>query len=222
MISRSLLLTPFLLCLGLASAQESPAAPVAPGTPAAKTDEVLRPGMLWGTVITRSEFQPLTGKERWGLYWRQSYWRPGAFFAVAGPALGAHLNNEPPQWGQGMEGYSKRYANRFARSAIRDTVSAAGSAALGYDVRYVKCDCKGFLPRFGHAIAWNFLTLNRNGNTVLNIPKIGGAFAGEFAGRTWMPAGYNGVGDAMRSGGTQLAIGALFNSIREFAPRKKK
>lgn len=216
---RRLLFGPFLFGLGLTSAQQPP---VAPPALAAKPESIVRPGMLWGTVITRDEFQPLTGKERWGLYWRQSYWRPGAFFGNAGPALGAHLNNEPPQWGQGMEGYSKRFANRFARSAIRDSVSAAGSAALGYDVRYVKCDCKGFFPRFGHAIAWNFLTLNRSGKTVLNAPRIGGTFASEFIGRTWMPSGYDGAGDAMRSGAVQLGVGSLFNMIREFAPRKKK
>ena len=219
MKSNRILIAPLLFGLGLASAQESP---VPPAAPVAKPVSTVQPGMLWGTVITRDEFQPLTGKERWGLYWRQSYWRPGAFFGNAGPALGAHLNNEPPQWGQGMEGYSKRFANRFARSAIRDSVQAAGSAALGYDVRYVKCDCKGFLPRFGHAIAWNFVTLNRNGKTVLNVPRIGGSFASEFIGNTWMPAGYNSAGDAFRSGAVQLGFSSIFNAFREFAPRKKK
>lgn len=207
MTLRYLFIAPLLLCAELASAQSQSA---------------IRPGMFWGTVITRAEFQPLTGSERWGLYWRQTYWRPGVLFGNAGPALGAHLNNEPPQWGQGAEGYSRRFANRFARSAIRDTASAAGSAALGYDVRYVRCDCKGFFPRFGHAIAWNFLTLNRDGKTVLNTPRIGATFASEFIGRTWMPAGYNGAADAMRSGAMQLGIGAIFNSIREFSPRKQR
>lgn len=211
-----------LLCFSLAHAQDAPVAPIAAADPVAKPEASPRPGALWGTVITRDQFKPLTGNERWGLYWRQSYWRPGAFFSNAGPALGAHLNNEPPQWGQGMEGYSKRFANRFARSAIRDSVSAGGSAALGYDVRYVKCDCKGFLPRVGHSIAWNFLTLNRKGETVFNIPRVGGFFAGEFIGNTWMPAGYNSASDAMRSGAIQLGFTSVFNVFREFGPWKKK
>lgn len=219
MTAKLLLFAPLVLCLSLATAQE---APVGPATAAATPDSLVKPGMLWGTVIARDEFKPLTGKQRWGLYWRQTYWRPSALFSTAVPALVAQLKDNPPEWGQGTVGYSKRFANRVARTAIRDSVSAAGSAALGYDVRYVKCDCKGLLPRFGHAIAWNFLTLNRQGNTVLNIPRIGGSFAAEFIGRTWMPAGYNTAGDAMRSGAMQLGLHSLFNSIREFVPEKKK
>ncbi len=172
------------------------------------------------TVVTMDEFRPLTGKERWQLYWRESYFTPGAFFRNVMPALGAQRRDEPPQWGQGMEGFSKRLANRVARSTIRESITAGGSAALGYDVRYVKCQCKGFFPRFGHALAWNFITLNRNGNKVFDAPVIAGAFGSEFIGLTWMPKGYRSPGDAAISASTQLAFGALFNSINEFMPRK--
>ena len=203
-------LSALVLCVSTAWAQEPPVTPVASSGPVSKI-----------TVISRDEFRPLTGRERWGIYWRQTYWRPVAILGNAGPALGAHLSNDPPQWGQGMEGYSRRLADRVTRSAIRDTINATGSAALGYEVRYVRCDCNGFLPKFGHAMAWNFVTLNRNGKTVLNIPKIGGAFAGEFVGTTWMPPGYDATGDALRGGAVQLGVNSLFNVLREFAPRKK-
>lgn len=205
----------FALSLEVMCAQQATVAPAAAAQP-------LRPGMFWGTVISRGEYVPLEAKERWSLYWRQTYGRPTAYLGSSVSALVSQLNNEPPEWGQGMEGYSKRFANRFARSTIRNTVTAAGSAALGYEVRYVKCDCKGFGPRFGHAIAWNFLTLNRDGKTVLNTPRIGASFASEFIGNRWMPAGYNTAGDAMRSGAIQLGVSSLFNAIREFAPRRGK
>jgi len=222
MILRYLGFAPLLFGFNIAKAQDSLAAPAAAVAPTVQPGAAVRPGMLWGTIITRDEFQPLTNQQRWGLYWRQTYWTPGAFFGNAGPALGSHLRNEPPQWGQGMEGYAKRFGDQFARSAIRDTVSAAGSAALGYEVRYVKCQCKGTLPRIGHALLWNFITLNRSGKTVLNVPKFAGSFAGEFAGNTWRPAGYNSAGDAMRNGAIRLAYGSAFNIIREFVPKKKK
>lgn len=210
-----------LCCLSLARAQESPVSRIAPYDPPVKWVSTASPGKITSSVITRDQFQPLTGKQRWGLYWHQSYWGRGAMISNAGRAVGAKLKNEPTEWGEGLEGYSKRFANRFARSAVRDSISAAGSAALGYDVRYVKCDCKGIFPRIGHSIAWNFLTLDRHGNTVLNVPRIGGTFASEFIGNTWMPAGYHTAGDAMRSGSMQLGLRSLFNVAREFVPRKK-
>jgi hypothetical protein len=221
-ISLSILLTT------MAFASEEPQTPTVPpaehvqptAEPAAQPD--LNSGMLWGTVIKRSDFKPLTGKERWGLYWRQTYFTPGVYFAAGGPALGGQMKNEPPEWGQGAEGYAKRFANQFARNAIRDSITAGGSAALGYEVRYVRCDCKGIMPRVGHALLWNFLTLNRQGKTVVNAPAIGSSFAAEFIGNTWMPPRYNTASNAFRNGGVQLAINSAFNIVREFLPYKNR
>jgi len=172
-------------------------------------------------TVNRSDWRPLTGEERWRIYWRTTYASPGTFFRAAGPALGDHLNDRPDVWPQGMDGYSRRFANRFARFALQDSLSHASSAALGYDVRYVRCECTGFFPRFGHALKWNFLTLDRNGRTVLNTPRIGSAFAAEFIGNAWMPEGFRTNAEAFRGVGIQLGVGALFNTIREFAPRGK-
>jgi hypothetical protein len=178
----------------------------------------------WGryfNTVDRADWRPLEGNQRWNIHWRATYASPGTFFRAAGPALGDHLNDRPEVWPQGMEGYSRRFANRFARFALQDSLSHASSAALGYEVRYVRCGCSGFARRFGHALLWNFLTLDRNGNTVLNTPRIGSAFAAEFIGNTWMPAGYRTRAEAFRGVGIQLGAGALFNTIREFAPRGK-
>jgi hypothetical protein len=59
-------------------------------------------------IPSAGSYQPLTGKERWNLFLREAFWRRGVFFRAAGPALGAQLNNEPPEWGQGVGAYSKR------------------------------------------------------------------------------------------------------------------
>ncbi|MFZ5925907.1 MAG: hypothetical protein ACOYX1_00545 [Acidobacteriota bacterium] len=210
-----LLLLTVLTCLALA-AQEPPApAGTEPRQPVQKN---------WGryfNTVDRGAWRPLTGEERWRIYWRATYASPGTFFRAAGPALGDHLNGRPEVWPQGIGGYSRRLANRFARFALQDSMSHAGAAALGYEVRYVRCGCQGFFPRFGHALLWNFLTLDRRGATVVNTPRIGSAFAAEFIGNSWMPEGYRTNAEAFRGVGVQLGLGALFNTIREFAPRGK-
>ncbi len=178
----------------------------------------------WGryfNTVDRDGWQPLTGEQRWRIYWRATYANPGTFFRAAGPALGDHLNDRPEVWPQGMAGYSRRMANRFARFTLQDTMQHASSAALGYEVRYVRCGCEGFWPRFGHALLWNFLTLDRQGRPVVNAPRIGSAFAAEFIGNAWMPEGFRTNAEAFRGVGIQLGVGALFNTIREFAPRGK-
>jgi hypothetical protein len=168
------------------------------------------------------DYAPLTGSERWNLYLRDAFWSPGVFFRAAGPALGAHLNDEPPQWGQGAKGYSKRLANRFARSAIQETYEAAGAAALGHEVRYVRSKRSGFFPRAAHALAANLVTYDRNGRRAPHISRVGSVFAAEFTGNRWMPAGYRDTSSAFRAAGVQLGVSTAFNIIREFAPELKR
>jgi hypothetical protein len=170
----------------------------------------------------QSSFQTLTGKERWNLYLRDAFWSPGVFFRAAGPALGAQLNNEPAAWGQGMEGYSKRFANRFGRFALQETYEAAGAALLQHEVRYVRSKRSGFLPRAAHALTANFVTYDRNGRRTPHVARVGSVFAAEFTGSLWMPAGYRDASTAMRGVGVELGVSSAFNLVREFAPELKR
>jgi len=167
-------------------------------------------------------YQPLSGKERWQLYSRSVFWSPGAIFGSAGPALGSHLNNEPPEWGQGAEGYGKRFANRYARFAIQRSYEAAGAAALGHEVRYIRSKRTGFGPRAIYALSATFVTYDRNGRRAPNVSKVGAAFAAEFTGNLWMPKGYRDTPTAIRGVGVQLGVGSAFNLIREFSPELKR
>lgn len=207
----------WLLALLPATAQEPTEPPVQKSEVSVMKD--------WGRyfrTVEREGYRPPAAAERWEIYWRTTYASPGTFFRAAVPALGEHLDDRPEAWPQGTEGYSLRFANRFARFALQSSLSHASSAALGYEVRYVRCGCSGVMRRLGHAMLWNFLTLDRDGRTVVNTPRIGAAFAAEFIGNAWMPDGYRTRQEALRGVGLQLGVGAMFNVIREFAPRRKQ
>ena len=208
----------FVGALSAAENEDQPSRPVSSaGQPEAGSlaSKAYAPGGL-------NTYTPLTGKERWDFYLRESYWSPAVFFRAAGPALGAHLGNEPPEWGQGMEGYSKRFANRFARFTIRGSIEAGGAALLQHEVRYVRSTRSGFFPRAGHALAANFVTYDKHGRRRPHVSRVGSAFAAEFIGNTWMPDGYRTTTDAMRGVGVEVAIGSAFNLIREFSPELKR
>ena len=167
-------------------------------------------------------YQPLTGKQRWNLYVREAFWSPGTFFRAAGPALGTHLNNKPPEWGQGTAGYSRRLANRFSRFALQETYEAAGAAVLQHEVRYLRGTRSGFLPRAAHALTANFVTYDKNGRRTPHISRVGSAFAAEFTGNLWMPAGYRDTSTAMRGVAMELGVGSASNLIREFSPELRR
>lgn len=203
-----LLFSTILLCLPLAAEDAEPADP--------------RPTKLWGTVVNRKDWQPLTGSQRWSIYWRQSVGTPGAYFRALGSAAGDQADNDPPQWGQGADAYSRRVANRFARLTIQESIEAAGAAALQHDTRYVRCPCRGFLPRLGYSMGFGFVTLDKNGRYVPAAARIGAAFGAEFIGNSWMPEGSRSTTEAMRGVGFQIAFGSVFNVIREFSPELKR
>lgn len=167
-------------------------------------------------------YQPLSGKQRWDLYLRDTFWNPGVVFRTAGPALGAQLNSEPAAWGQGAQGYSKRFANRFGRFALKQTYEAAGAAALGHEVRYLRSKRTGFLPRVAHALVADFVTYDRNGRRRPHVARVGSVVAAEFTGNLWMPAGYGDTPTAMRAVGAELGVSSASNLIREFAPELKR
>jgi hypothetical protein len=167
-------------------------------------------------------YQPLTGKQRWNLYVREAFWSPGAFFRAAGPALGNHLNNTPPEWEQGAAGYSRRLANRFGRFALQETYEAAGAAVLQHEVRYLRGSRSGFLPRAAHALTANFVTYDKKGRRAFHISRVGSAFAAEFTGNLWMPAGYRDTSTAMRGVAMELGVGSVFNLVREFSPELRR
>ncbi len=167
-------------------------------------------------------YTPLTGHERWNHYVRNAFWSPGVFFRAAGPAAGQQMNNEPPQWGQGMEGYSKRFANRFGRFALQQTYEGAGAALLKHEVRYIRSNKTGFLPRAAHALTANIITYDRNGHRVPHVSRVGAMFAAEFTGNLWMPDGYRDTSKAVRGVGMELGVRSAFNLIKEFAPELKR
>ena len=132
------------------------------------------------------------------------------------------MNNAPPQWGQGMEGYSKRFANRFGRFTLEETYEAAGAALLQHEVRYIRSKRSGFLPRAAHALTANFVTYDRSGRRAPHFARVGSVFAAEFTGNLWMPDGYRSASTAMRGVGVELGVSSAFNLIREFAPELKR
>lgn len=152
----------------------------------------------------------------------QTYATPGVFLRAFGAAASDQSDNRPREWGQGAAPYFQRVGNRFARFTLQDTLEAGGSALLHHEVRYIRCSCTGFLPRFGHALAMNFVTLNDKGHWVPHVSRVGAAFAAEFIGNSWMPDDYRTRSEAFQGVAVQLGFGSLFNVVREFSPEIRR
>ena len=201
---------------------DSPAQPK-PKDPKDKDYDPAQVGFLVGGVIPKQiGYQPLNNQQRWELFVRQNFsLKGGAWFRNFGAAAGDHFGNRPEQWGQGAEGYFRRVGDRTARFTISSGIEHSMAAALGYEVRYLRCKCTGFWSRLGHTLAWNVITVNREGKNVFNLPKVAGAFSGEALSAAWTPGvrwdvrGYQGAFQ-------EVTIGWFFNVLREFGPDIKR
>jgi len=167
-------------------------------------------------------YKPLSGAERWHRYWKDTILSPGLYFAATGAASGSQLAHDPPEWHQGAKGYARRSASLLGLFTIQETVAQAGAAALGYDPRYIQCECRGFFRRSGHAILWTFLTKNEQGSTRFNLPALAGAYGSGMLSTYWYPPRYNPLSDGVRVGNQQVGFDVGVNLIREFSPELKK
>ena len=137
----------------------------------------------------------------------------GALFAAG---IG-QFSNAPPEWRQGVEGYSKRFGSDFGIAAVGTTVRYGLAEALKEDTLYYRCECRGPLPRMGHAIL-STLTARRgeDGHNVFSIPALVGPYAGSMtATYGWYPNRY-GAKDAFRTGNYTLLTQVGGNIALEF------
>jgi|HubBroStandDraft_6_1064221.scaffolds.fasta_scaffold194345_2 hypothetical protein len=175
---------------------------------------------LYGAYLPRNvELKALTGHQRMQLYFRQTYATWGIYAKTAAFSLADQADNSPPEWGDGADGFGKRFGSRYGQFAIQNTLSSTGNYLLGYEPRYDRCRCSGGWRRVGHALLRNFVTYNSTERD--KRPQIAlylGAMGAGMIESTWKP----GAEDPWRSGYqsvlTQVAFGSFANVVGEFAP----
>jgi len=141
-------------------------------------------------------------------------------YPVVGAGIAAGINqlsNSPPEWKQGAVGYGKRFASDFGIAAVSTTARYGLSEAFKEDALYYRCDCRGALPRLGHAVLSTFTARREmDGHRVLSLPALIGPFAGSMtAVYAWYPNRF-GAKDAFRIGNYSLLAYAGENISLEF------
>lgn len=125
-------------------------------------------------------------------------------------------DNSPLEWGQGMEGYGKRFASSVGSNAIRQTVTYGLSEAFKLDTSFERSKHTKFWPRVGDALVQNVTSRTRSGKRVISAPILIGAYAGTIIpNETWYPERYS-YKDGLRGGSYTLLMGFGVNLVREF------
>lgn len=174
-------------------------------------------------TASAANYQPLTGNERWRLYWKQNYASVGAYFGPVFTALVLDQStNTPRQWGGGMAGFGRRVGSRTGQAITQGTIQASLAAALHEDVRYISSADTGFKPRLLHAIKFSFFTYNSQGHTTLNIANITSVYSATAISTAWVPIQGSAAKYTFTNGTAQLALAVPINIVQEFWPEIRR
>jgi hypothetical protein len=203
----SALLTSCLLAGGLACFGQTPD----PETPTGNA--VPAPKLNSAPLV----YVPITQSERARHYVKSMF----SIESFARSAAGAGLRqwtNTPPEWGQGADGYARRFAHSFGENMVRQTVTYGISTALDEDNRYFRSERTGVGSRIMYAVESTFLARHSDGTRRISYSRIIGLVATGFISRTWQPASLRGPSHAVGSMGTAAGTEIGFNVVREFLP----
>ncbi len=141
-------------------------------------------------------------------------------YPIAGAAFAAGIDqwtNAPPEWNQGVAGFSKRFGSDFAIAAVGTTTRYGLSEAFKEDTLYYRCECRGPFPRLRHAVISTFTgRRGEDGHRVFSFSALAAPYAGSMvAVYVWYPDRFD-AKDAFRMGNYNLLRYAGGNIALEF------
>lgn len=170
------------------------------------------------TVDSQSQVQPLSWKEKFAISAKGSF-DPYEFTVVGIVAGIRQAENSSPAFGQGAEGYAKRYGAAFA-DQVDGNVMVGGvyPTILKFDPRYFQLGKGSYSHRFGYAISRIFVARTDSGRHLFNIPEFAGNATAIAISNFYYPAADRGFSTSLSDWGTQMGIDAFGNELKEFWP----
>jgi hypothetical protein len=148
---------------------------------------------------------------------------PGAIGAAIVGGVG-QWQHYPPEWGDGLSGYSKRWASAYAAAAIGNTTKYAVAHFMHQDPSFARCECAGVGPRLRHALSSPFKARTRDGRHVFSFATVAGHAAEHVVpASAWYPPGRI-IRDGVIRGVAGVVTKMGVNVAREFVsvPRLPK
>ena len=164
---------------------------------------------------------PLTSKQKFHLAWRSSI-DPIDFLATGFFAGIEQAENSYSGFGQGAQGYAKRYGANYADGFIGTMLGGAVlPSLLKQDPRYFYKGSGSKRSRALYAVENAVICKGDNGHWQLNYSIIAASLAAGGISNLYYPAANrNGAALTFENAGVGLAFGAVGNLFQEFLLRK--
>ena len=171
------------------------------------------------TIESTDKVPPLTVRQKFETTVRGLI-DPSEFVLQAVVAGLGQASNSIPEYGQGFEGYAKRYATAYADNAVENVMSSAVlPSLLRQDPRYYQLGHGGFTRRTLHAFSRLFITRSDSGKDQFNFSEVFGAgMAAVISDYGYHPSGDQSAGNVANVWGTQMGLDYMTYMIKEFWP----
>jgi hypothetical protein len=171
------------------------------------------------TLENADKAPPLSVGEKFRVTARSSF-DPVTFVWHGLQAGISQANNSEPGYGQGAEGYAKRYAQNFADGTIENfTTQAIFPSILHLDPRYFQSGQGGVKRRILYAVGRIFVTRSDSGQSELNYSEfLGSTTAAIISTYSYHPRGDRDLSTAASVWASELGFDTLNNLIKEFWP----
>jgi hypothetical protein len=170
------------------------------------------------SVTNQANAAPLTPGQKFKLFERTGF-DYFNFLSTGFQAALSQASNEFPQYGQGVEGYAKRYGATFA-----DQVSSNFFANFVYpvllkeDPRYFRLGYGSAKKRIFHAVEQEFVAHKDHGGRTFAFDNILGAFTSGTLSNAYYPSNDRGVGLTISRSLIAILYGSAGGLFNEFSP----
>jgi hypothetical protein len=170
------------------------------------------------TVENEANVPPISWKQKFVITSK------GAFdpyeFTIVGALAGIRQAQDAyPAFGEGAEGYGKRYGAALA-DQVDGNIMVGGvfPSLLKTDPRYFQMGRGGFVRRFGYALSRIFVTRRDSGGSLFNFPEFVGNASAIAISNVYYPASDRGFTSGLNNWGVQMGIDAFGDELKEFWP----
>ena len=181
----------WVLLIGLALSSPKMMAQLAPASELPSADRVAvrtssRP--VYSSPIVA--YTPPTEKEKLRFFEFDAF-GPYAFAKATLAGGFQQSTKSPPEWGTGWDAFGTRVASNFGIQLVTTTTRYGMAEILREDTAYYRCECKGFFPRFGHAVISTVTARHgEDGHTAFSFSGLVRPMPGTMTALAWYPDRY--------------------------------
>ena len=169
-------------------------------------------------TTTNKDALPLSSGQKFQLFFKSETdpWPFGLALVVAG--IG-QADNSYPEWGQGMQGYAKRFGAAYTDAFIGNFFgNAVLTSMMHEDPRYFQKGTGSAMKRFLWAASSTIWCRRDNATWGPNYANVGGNLIGAAIARAYYPASERTVSSTIEDGFTVSAEGIVGSEVIEFWP----